>query len=290
MLFFNNFDEKAQNALKQFQHFLFVSQKPCKMKRRSFLKNSVLTAGGAAFALPALSTQPAPGSEKNLFELRIYHISRAANAKGILEEYFKDALIPYLNKHKVSFAAFNEYSLEEPVKLFVILAYPDASSYLSVQSAWFSDPVFLEASKKYNKLPASGAVYNRFETFLLEAFDQFPALRIPTEKKGLFELRIYESASEDAGRRKIAMFNQEEIALFLKVGFLPVFFGKVLAGEYMPALIYMLGFKDMADRDTAWNRFASHDDWNTMRVKPEYADTVSNIRRIFLTPAPYSQV
>jgi hypothetical protein len=106
----------------------------------------------------------------------------------------------------------------------------------------------------------------------------------------LFELRIYESASEDAGRRKIDMFNKEEIALFLKVGLLPVFFGRIMAGEYMPALVYMVGFKDMTDREAVWSRFGAHEDWNTMRVKPEYADTVSNIRRVFLTPVPYSQV
>ncbi len=112
-----------------------------------------------------------------------------------------------------------------------------------------TDEAFLKASESYNKIAAADAVYTRYETFLLDAFDALPALSVPAEKKGLFELRIYESANEDAGRRKILMFNSEEIALFLKVGILPVFFGKVLAGEYMPALIYMAGFKDMADRD-----------------------------------------
>jgi hypothetical protein len=52
----------------------------------------------------------------------------------------------------------------------------------------------------------------------------------------------------------------------------------------------MVGFKDMADRDATWKKFGSHEDWNAMRVKPEYADTVSNIHKIFLTPAAYSQV
>jgi hypothetical protein len=247
-------------------------------------------AGGATMAIPALSSFVPAGNEKSLFELRIYHISRAANAKNLLEKYFKDALLPFLAKHQVKLAAFNEYSLEEPVKLYVLLAYPNASAYFQVQSEWFTDPSFLEASKSYNNQPAAEAVFNRYETFLLDAFDAMPSLSIPAEKKGLFELRIYESASEDAGRRKIAMFNNEEIALFLKVGLIPVFFGKVLAGQYMPALIYMIAFKDMADRDTVWARFGTHDEWKVMRDKPEYANTVSNIRRIFLTPAAYSIV
>ena len=260
------------------------------MKRRSFLKNSALAAGTVSLSIPVLGSRTVENPEKGLFELRIYHISRVANAKGLLEQYFKDALIPFLNKHNVKFAAFNDYSLEEPVKLYVMFAYPNASAYFAVQSEWFTDPDFLKASGNYNNLPASGAVYTRYETFLLEAFDKFPSLSVPAEKKGLFELRIYESAGEDAGRRKIAMFNQEEIALFLKVGLLPVFFGRILAGNYMPGLIYMVGFRDMADRDASWARFTSHEEWNTMRVKPEYADTVSNIRRIFLTPAGNSQI
>jgi hypothetical protein len=86
------------------------------------------------------------------------------------------------------------------------------------------------------------------------------------------------------------MFNNEEIPVFLKVGLMPVFFGKIMAGQYMPALMYMLGFKDMAERDAAWGRFSENEDWIVMRDKPEYADTVSNIQRVFLTPASYSQV
>jgi len=260
------------------------------MKRRSFLKSSALAAGAASFAVPAMGNRLTAGNDKSLFELRVYHISRAANAKNLLEKYFTDALIPFLNKRNVKFAAFNEYSLEEPVKLYVLLACPNASAYITVQSELLTDVDFLEASKSFNNLPAAGAVYNRYETFLLEAFDKFPSLSIPAEKKGLFELRIYEGASDDAVRRKIAMFNNEEIALFLKVGLQPVFFGKILSGQYMPALIYMIGFRDMADRDDTWNKFSAQEDWNTMRVKPEYADTVSNIHKIFLTPAANSQV
>jgi hypothetical protein len=86
------------------------------------------------------------------------------------------------------------------------------------------------------------------------------------------------------------MFNKEEIPVFLKVGLMPVFFGRILAGQYMPALLYMVGFKDMADRDAAWGRFSQNEDWKNMQNKPEYADTVSNIQKIFLTSTSYSQV
>ncbi len=260
------------------------------MKRRSFLKNSAVAAGAASLAIPAMGSASAAPNAKSIFELRIYHISRAGNAKNRLEQYFRDALIPFLSKKNVKSGVFNEYSLEEPAKLYLLLAYPDQASWFSVQADMMTDQTFLKASESYNKIAAADAVYTRYETFLLDAFDAIPALSVPTEKKGLFELRIYESANEDAGRRKILMFNSEEIALFVKVGILPVFFGKVIAGDYMPALIYMVGFKDMAERDANWSKFGSSEEWKKMSSKPEYADTVSNIRRIFLTPTEYSAV
>jgi hypothetical protein len=260
------------------------------MKRRSFLKNSAIAAGAASLTMPVMAgTSAAPGT-KSIFELRIYHISRAGNAKNNLEQYFKDALIPFLSKRNVKLCAFNEYSLEEPAKLYILMAYPDYTAYYSVQTEMMKDEAYLKAADSYNKIAVADAVYTRYETFLLDAFDALPALSVPSEKKGLFELRIYESANEDAGRRKILMFNSEEIALFLKIGLQPVFFGKILSGEYMPALIYMVGFRDMAERDANWGKFGSSDEWKKMSSKPEYANTVSNIHKIFLTPTDYSTV
>jgi hypothetical protein len=194
------------------------------MKRRSFLKNSAIAAGAASLTLPAMGSTGAAPNAKSILELRIYHISRAGNAKNKLEQYIKDALIPFLNKRNVKLCAFNEYSLEEPAKLYILLAYPDQTAYFSTQAEMMSDEAYVKASDSYNKITAADAVYTRYETFLLDAFDALPALSVPAEKKGLFELRIYESANEDAGRRKILMFNSEEIALFLKVGLQPVFF------------------------------------------------------------------
>jgi hypothetical protein len=260
------------------------------MKRRSFLKNSALAAGAASMVIPSLGSTSAPSFNKSLFELRIYHISRANNARNLLEQYFKEALIPFLGKHNLKLGAFTDYGMEEPVKLYVLISYPDPAQIIPVRDDMNTDEVYLKAAAGYNSIRAQDAVFTRYETFLLEAFDRWPSLTAPAEKKGLFELRTYESAAEDAGRRKIAMFNDEEIAIFLKVGLQPVFFGKILAGQYMPALTYMLGFKDMADRDAAWGRFSTSDDWKRTSAKPEYADTVSNIYKTFLLPVDYSQI
>ena len=80
------------------------------------------------------------------------------------------------------------------------------------------------------------------------------------------------------------MFNKEELALFYKVGLNPLFFGEMIAGLYRPCLTYMINFKDMEAHDTAWKAFINHPEWIEMSSKPEYANSVSNIRKTFLEP------
>jgi hypothetical protein len=253
------------------------------MKRRSFLKNASVAAGASA-VYPVITGMSQPAGEKGIIELRVYHISRGGNNKGLLMDYFSKAYIPFLKKHNTKVFLFDEYSLEEPVKVYAVIGYPSASVYLNVQQAIWNDNDFVSASKSYNEIPSASPVFMRYETYLLEGFDRMPALIEPSPGTNAFEMRIYESANEDAGRKKIKMFNLEEIDLFLKFGLQPVFFGRILAGQYMPALIYMIALPDVASRDAIWAPFNTSPEWATLRVKPEYANVVSNIRRIFLTP------
>lgn len=255
------------------------------MKRRGFLKNSAIAAGSISMAAPLLMRKPDQGSGKTIMEWRVYYVSRNANSRNRLNQYFTVALKPFLEKRNVQFALFSEYSKNEPVVLYVLIAYPDIASYMNCLKDIQNDPEYLKASEFYRSIPVSEAVYNRFDTYLLEAFDNFNDVKLPVENKGLYEkLRLYESAFEEAGFRKITMFNKEEIAVFLKTGINPVFFGKILAGQHMPALLYLVAFKDMAERDAAWAKFSQDPDWITMRDKPEYANTVSNIHKTFLLP------
>src|SRR5512133_1759799 len=129
------------------------------MKRRSFLKNSAVAAGAASLTLPAMGSTFASANAKSIFELRIYHISRAGNAKNNLEQYIKDALIPFLTKRNVKLCAFNEYSLEEPAKLYILLAYPDHAAYFTTLNDLATDETYLKAAEGYNKIGAADAVY-----------------------------------------------------------------------------------------------------------------------------------
>ena len=258
------------------------------MKRRSFLKKSVAAAGTtlAAGSLSAAAVQPA---SRDMYEFKIYRFSGGGGVNQ-LKKYYTEAVIPYLSKRGAVVGAFSEYSKEEPPKVYILHAYKGPGEYWDAVQEMKTDQAYLQAAKSYFNLPATQPVFERYETMLMQAFASIPQLKMPDKNRGLFELRIYESYNEDAYRRKVKMFDDEELPLFEKVGLHPLFFGELMAGSDMPALVYMLWFKDMQEREANWEKFRVSDEWNTMRDKEIYADTVSKVRKIFLTPMDFSQI
>ena len=65
----------------------------------------------------------------------------------------------------------------------------------------------------------------------------------------MFELRTYESASDQDHKRKVEMFNSGEFDVFRNAGFWQIFYGDTLVGSRLPNLTYMIGFPDLAERD-----------------------------------------
>lgn len=258
------------------------------MKRRSFLKGSALITG-AALSGQAMASTTSQGTEKEIYEWRVYHFKNGRD-KNKLDTFYKEVLIPEVNALGVKVGAFGEYGNTEPPTVYYILVYESISKYQEVKNELWKDAKFLEKAKSFFDETSKNPVYSRFETYLLEAFDAIPQLRIPGKERSLFELRTYESNNEEAGQRKINMFNKEELALFDKVGLNSCFFGEILAGPEMPALVYMLWFKDMDERNERWGKFGGHPDWLEMRGRPEYADTVSVVNKVFLVPLDYSQI
>ncbi|MEL6719096.1 MAG: NIPSNAP family protein [Bacteroidota bacterium] len=253
------------------------------MQRRTFIQSSMLA---STLPLASVATNEEPhtsNEEKELYELRTYEMRFRGSTK-LLTDFLKNTLQVAMKRIGVNhFHLFTELGMTTPSKIWVLISYPDAATYIKAQNLQ-ADEEFVKAAAEYNAIAPEQQVYNRFTSTLLLAFDGMPQMKSPIEDAGLFELRIYEGHSEDAVRRKVKMFNVEEIELFLKVGLHPVFFGDIIAGPHRPALTYMLNFKDMEERDANWEQFLQHPDWNSMKAKEEYANTVSNIRRVFLEP------
>ncbi len=254
------------------------------MKRRKFLNATTTIAAAAAIPISCAATSKAntvEEIEKELYEIRTYELKFGGNAK-LLINYLKEALQPALKRAGGNqFMIFDEVGNSDPKKIWVLISYPNAATYIQAQTLT-KDTVFNAAASTYTA--SEQAIYNRFTSSLLLAFDGLPQMMNPVDGASIFELRTYEGYSEDAVGRKIKMFNKEEIPLFKEVGLNPVFFGEMIAGPYRPCLTYLLNFKDMQAHGVAWEKFIASPEWNTMKVKKEYANTVSNIRKVFLKP------
>ena len=258
------------------------------MDRRKFVGASMLTA--ASFTAQGAFDSNTQVAKKELYEWREYEIKWGSGQAG-LHNYLEKALIPALNKQGVkTVGAFRELSKNEPPKIYLLIPYPSVEQYLTIRENVKKDPAFIESSKDYDKIAPEKAVYTRVNTSLLWAFDGLPIMKKPPEGQRIFELRTYEGYNEDAVKRKLRMFNVEEFEIFYRVGLNPVFFGEMLAGKNTPGLTYMLWFKDMAERDANWAKFSADADWKRVLADPQYANTVSNIIRVFLEPLAYSQV
>jgi len=258
------------------------------MERRNFIKASAIVAAASATGTVIASPTALPVS-KDIYEWKVYHFKNGG-AKSKIDSFYKDALIPYLNRKGVKVGAFGEYGQTEPPVIYYLLIYPSMSEYQTIKKELWKDNGFMQTAKSYFETTAELGTFTRYETYLLEAFDAIPQFRMPSKERGLLELRTYESNNEEAGQRKIKMFNSEEIAIFDKYGLRSVFFGEILAGPQMPALMYMVEFKDMEERKANWKKFGDSSEWNVLKSKPEFANTVSVVNKVFLVPLDYSQI
>jgi len=267
------------------------------MKRRSFVKSSLVT-GSVAAGLTLMVSKAQKNNMKKksgaeFYELRVYTLKNAAQLK-LSEDYFQNALIPALNKSgSKNIGVFTEQQPEGQTKLYVIIPYNSIQDFISITDKLANDTAYQQAGAAYLDAPATEPAYERIQSSFLKAFTGMAKMQVPAKKPRIFELRRYESASESAGKKKIKMFNDVgEISIFKRAGLTPVFFGETLIGELRPNLTYMLTFDDMAEHDKNWKTFIGDSEWNRIKAIPGYEDAklVSHITRTFLVPADFSQI
>ncbi|MGZ3755551.1 MAG: NIPSNAP family protein [Mucilaginibacter sp.] len=262
------------------------------MQRRSFVKSAII--GSAATAMvPARVKGAAKKSAAEYYELRVYQLKDEAQQK-LVEDFLKNAAIPVLSRLGIKHVGvFTEMKPTGQTKLFVLIQYNSIDHFNAVTEQMANDAELLSKGAAYLNAPAKQPAYDRIESSLLKAFTHMPSLIAPEKKTRIMELRQYQSASEEAGKRKIDMFNnQGEINIFKRLGFNPVFWGETIIGIQRPNLTYMLTFDDMAAKDAHWKAFGGDPEWKKIRSIPENADAllVSKITSTLLIPTEYSQI
>jgi hypothetical protein len=259
------------------------------MKRRTFIKNAPAAALGTGI-LPAFSSPNDILADREFYELRVYHL-KSGGKLNVYNNYLSKAVIPAMNALGINnIGIFTEWGRTDPPKLYMLIPYTSPDQLYTVPQKMAEQSVYKENAAEYLGTDPNSPNYTRIESSFMVAFSGIPAMKVPAQPERVFELRNYESFSEEAGMRKIAMFNKGELDIFYKTALNPVFFGEVLIGQNLPSLTYMLVFKDVAERDANWEKFIAHPDWKKMSGMPEYANTVSQVNRTFLVPTAYSQV
>ncbi|RKE57498.1 NIPSNAP family protein [Sphingobacterium detergens] len=260
------------------------------MERRKFLQSSLaMTAGMAVGVGPAMAGE-GNSTKKELYEWREYEI-RFGGDIDQLEQYFKSALIPALNKYGIkTVGVFKEWKRTDPAKLYLLIPYTSFESYTTVNAKILADADYIKNSEVYTNLPVDKQVYNRFTSSLMLAFEGWPTMTVPEGKPRIFELRTYEGYSEGAVKRKVKMFHDGEFPIFVRAKLKPVFFGEVIAGDKLPRITYLLTCDNMDEHEKGWKAFIADPEWKRLISDAQYANTISKISNAFLVPTPYSQV
>jgi hypothetical protein len=256
------------------------------------MKNFLLIAS-LVFMHAIVSAQPAQNSNRNFFELRIYHFANAEQ-QTITEDFLQHRYIDFLHKSGIKdvgvFKPLGDDTASNK-KLYLLIPYASLKQFDEIKSK-MPEP-FIEKGKAFVNATHDKPAFTRIEAMLLKAFTHMPQMEKPSlsslREERVYELRSYESPSERIFQNKVHMFNEGgEITLFKRLGFNAVFYSEALIGNRLPNLVYMVTFNSMKEREEHWKAFGADAEWKRLSALPQYQNNVSKIDNYFLRPTSYS--
>lgn len=265
-----------------------------KMKHNYILLRNL----GLAFLLSVMGIFQAfakvPGRE--FYELRIYHLNNKAQQERV-EKFLQDALLPALHRVGINRTGVMR-TLEGDttgLKIYVLIPFKSMDQLLLLPQQLQNDKQYASFGNDYLNATYDNPPYSRFETVIMKAFVNMPELIVPKlntpKSERIYELRSYESPTEERHLSKIKMFNEGgEINIFKQIDANPVFWGQVISGSHMPNLMYLTTYANKAAREEHWKVFKAHPEWKKLSAMPEYLKNVSHSDILFLQPTDYSDL
>lgn len=261
-------------------------------KTKRFETISLTVLGILLFCTNLLATP-----KKDYYEIKLYRLSSNEQV-SLVDDFLKNAYLPALHragigKTGVYHPITNDTSADKRIYVFIPLQ--SLEQLNTLEELLVKDMKLQKAGDAYWNAPFNKTAFSRIETMVLKAFPLMPNFKEPiltgNKTDRIYELRSYEGPTERLYRQKVKMFNEGgEIALFEKLSFNAVFYGEVIAGSHMPNLMYMTSFNDRADREEHWKKFGASEEWNKLKVIPEYLNTVSKNDTILMNPAEFSEL
>ncbi len=238
--------------------------------------------------------EPAKPS-RQYYQLKVYSFVDA-DQQVLTDEYLAETWLPAMERFEVGPVGVfkNRPGDDDTVRrTYVLIPYGSLAEWEQSEAMLHVDSVHNETGKSFLQASHEVPPYQRVESILLKAFEEMPTIK-PTAVSGprserVYELRSYESPTEDLFHRKVDMFNAGgEVALFEKLGFNAVFYSEVISGAHMPNLMYMTTFPNMESREEHWEAFVDAPEWKEMSSLDKYQHTVSHADVMLLYPTEYS--
>lgn len=264
------------------------------MKRKEFLASAGLM-GVMPFVSGMGTTVSGKKDANQYFEIIKYQL-HPGSRQPLVADFYKNVAIPAMNRIGISnVGVFSPVYGPQNLNLFVVIPHESLEAVYTDHEKLLQDKVYTTEGEKFLNAPMSEAPFVRMEKSIFRSFDNIPQIEVPTglmaNKSRIYEIRMYESPTMVAAKKKIHMFNEGgEIEIFRKTGLKPVFFGECISGPSMPVLYYMLVFNNIQERDANWANFSKSPEWGKLSKDPYYAETVSCITDIILKPAAFSQI
>jgi hypothetical protein len=229
------------------------------------------------------------------YQFESYYFS-TQQQEALIDHYMEKAYLPALHGYGLkNIGVFKPIANDTATNkvVYVLIAFSSWKQVLEI-----AEKLQTNQDYKANGIAFLGAAfdspaYKRKEITLIKAFPMAPKMALPALTAPLservYELRSYESASDNLYRNKVQMFNEGgEVALFKRLGFNAIFYGDVVAGSKMPNLMYMTSFNSMSDRNAHWDVFRNDPEWKSLSGNPIYQHNVSKADIILTRAAPYS--
>jgi len=230
----------------------------------------------------------------DIYQITVYHF-KDAQQEITLDTYLQTAYLPALHRKQIkNVGVFKPIANDTAADkiIYVIVPLKSLTNIQTLQGALDKDSIYVEAGKSYLTASYQNPPYVRMEKIILSAFDKSPAMNLPKlsddKKDHVYELRSYESATENYHISKVKMFNAGEINIFSKLNFNAVFYADVIAGSKMPNLMYLTCFENMTEHDAHWKSFSDDPDTKKMFAMDEYKNNVSKADIILMHAASYS--
>ncbi len=232
------------------------------------------------FLLTAVSFSFSAPIKKDFYQIKIYHLKNNEQVSAV-DWFLKDVYLPAMHR-----AGIKNIGVFKPIAndtaamklIYVFIPFTSSASWMDIAGKLEKDAVYKNDAKSFNEAASDNAPYERMESILLDAFPGQPNLVLPKTKNPdrVFELRSYESPTENLHQKKMAMFNTGgEIKIFNRLKFNPVFYAKVISGSRMPNFMYMPIFENVDERNAQWKRFGEDPLWKDISTRPENENKVS---------------